>query len=281
MFRCIAGAIGTIIKIDYNTSEAEVCKPHDEKEIERSCVDDGDFGEKFGPWMLAPTRKLRRATGARNATTSNGRNNHPSEGTSGKFDLLNTIVVEDEDTGIAEPVIGEDVSVPTSLVEAGEAVGDKLPGYKENSEGGRTMMMEEVTDSNNSTREVIVPSKVSLNSNNHVAVRVVERGSEILPEKAIGRKAVNVVNAVSTKSGHPLSVGKTVARKGTTFKHKQQHRGPTQVTLGDWIGNLSREISSGIVQGDKSDSDPRVGSVRSDSDVHWKVNTAFDPGLPQ
>ncbi|KAK8690369.1 hypothetical protein V6N13_073903 [Hibiscus sabdariffa] len=229
---------------------------------------------------------------------------------SGKFDLLNTIAIEDEDTGTAEPIIGEDVSVPTRLVEAGEVVGDKLPGYKESPEGGRTMMMEDDTALNNSTRvifngsgseapgrgsctqklvgskavvsnEVIVPSKVSLKSKNHVAVRVVERGSEILPEKAVGWKAMNGVNAVSTKSGHPLSVGKTVARKGTTFKHKQQHRAPTQVTLGDWIGNLSREISSGIVQGDKSDSDPMVGSVRSDSDVHWKVNTAFNPGLPQ
>ncbi|KAL4387714.1 hypothetical protein GQ457_09G012610 [Hibiscus cannabinus] len=330
MFRCIAGAIGKIIKIDYNTSEGkrgsfarlavvvglskplipsvlidgisqkieyeglpiicyscgcyghttEVCKPHVEKELERSCVEDGSSGGKFGPWMQAPTRKLRRATDA-----------------------------EYEDNGTVEPVVDQGVSVPTSLVEEGAVVGDKISGNKGSQEGGR-VMVEDGIDSRNYTmvllngsgskppggvsrtqkldgpkavvsNEIIVPSKVSLNSNNHVAVRVVERGSDILSKKVTGRKATNVVNAASIKSGQPLSIGKNVVRKGATFKHKQQHRAPTQVTLGDWIGNLSREISSGIVHDDNQDSDPRDGRVSSEFDVHWKVNTTFDSGLPQ
>ncbi|KAK9040802.1 hypothetical protein V6N11_015941 [Hibiscus sabdariffa] len=222
--------------------------------------------------MQAPTRKLRRATGARNASASNIRSSHSSEGMSGKFDILNTIDAEDEDNGTIEPVVGQGVSVPTSLVEEGAVVGDKISGNKGSQEGGRTVMVEDGIDSKNSTRvllngsgskppggvsrtqkldgpkavvsnEIIVPSKVSLNSNNHVAVRVVECGSDILSEKVTGRKATNVVNAASTKSGQPLSFGKNVVRKGATFKHKQQHRAPTQVMLGDWIGNLSREIS--------------------------------------
>ncbi|KAK8596730.1 hypothetical protein V6N12_065210 [Hibiscus sabdariffa] len=227
---------------DMLAGKAEVCKPHVEKEIERSCVDDGSSGGKFGPWMQAPTRKLRRATGVRNASASNFRSSHPSEGMSGKFDILNTIDAEDEDNGTVEPVVGQGVSVPTSLVEEGAAVGDKISGSKGSQEGGRTVMVEDGIDSRNSTKvilngsgskpsggvsrtqkldgpkaivanEIIVPSKLSLNSNNHVAVRVVERGSDILSEEVTGRKAATAVNAASIKSGQPLSFGKNVVRK--------------------------------------------------------------------
>ncbi|KAK8696200.1 hypothetical protein V6N13_001337 [Hibiscus sabdariffa] len=228
--------------VQISSVDAEVCKPHVEKEIERSCVDDGSSGGKFGPWMQAPTRKLRRATGVRNASASNFRSSHPSEGMSGKFDILNTIDAEDEDNGTVEPVVGQGVSVPTSLVEEGAAVGDKISGSKGSQEGGRTVMVEDGIDSRNSTKvilngsgskpsggvsrtqkldgpkaivanEIIVPSKLSLNSNNHVAVRVVERGSDILSEEVTGRKAATAVNAASIKSGQPLSFGKNVVRK--------------------------------------------------------------------
>ncbi|KAK8533118.1 hypothetical protein V6N12_076398 [Hibiscus sabdariffa] len=287
----------------------------DECMFGESNTDQGSGENHYSPVKAAqgvkPSfRDMLAGKGARNASASNFRSSHPSEGMSGKFDILNTIDAEDEDNGTVEPVVGQGVSVPTSLVEEGATVGDKISGSKGSQEGGRTVMVEDGIDSRNSTRvilngsgskpsggvsrtqkldglkaivanEIIVPSKVSLNSNNHVAVRVVERGSDILSEEVTGRKAATAVNAASIKSGQPLSFGKNVVRKGATFKHKQQHRVPTQVALGDWIGNLSREISSGIVQDDNQDSDPRDGRVRSESDVHWKVNTAFDPGLPQ
>ncbi|KAL4303310.1 hypothetical protein GQ457_10G004120 [Hibiscus cannabinus] len=360
MFCCIVGAIGKIIKIDYNTSEgkrgrfarlavvvelskplipsvlidgvsqkieyeglpiicyscgcyghtAEVCKLQGEKEPERPCVDDESPGGKFGPWMQAPTRKLRRVTGARNFSNSNFRSRHQLEGMSGKFDILNTIDAEDEDTGTVEPVVRQGVSVHTISFEEGAVVGDQITGNKGNQEEGRRVVVEDGIGSSNSSRvllrgsgskpsggvsrvknldgpkvvvsnEIIVPSKVTLNSNNHVVVRVVERGSDILPKKVTSRKATNEVNVPSIKSGQPLSIGKNVVRKGATVKQKQQHRAPSQVTLGDWIGNLSREITSGTVQDGNPESDSRDECASSDFDVQWKENTAFDPGLPQ
>ncbi|KAK8561863.1 hypothetical protein V6N12_048919 [Hibiscus sabdariffa] len=135
---------------------------------------------------------------------------------SDKFDVLNTIEVEHEDIGAVEPVVGQGDSVRNKMIEKGAVVGDKITSNNGNQDvlsllgGSRTQNMDgsKVVVSN----EIIVPSKVTLNSNNHMAARVVERGSDISSKKATGRKALNEVHVANIKSGQPLSIGKNVVQ---------------------------------------------------------------------
>ncbi|KAK8713780.1 hypothetical protein V6N13_148990 [Hibiscus sabdariffa] len=130
---------------------------------------------------------------------------------SDKFDVLNTIEVEHEDIGAVEPVVGQGDSVRNKMIEKGAVVGDKITSNNGNQDVGCRVVVEDVVDSNNTNR-VNLRGSVTLNSNNHMAARVVERGSDISSKKATGRKALNEVHVANIKSGQPLSIGKNVVQ---------------------------------------------------------------------
>ncbi|KAK8700402.1 hypothetical protein V6N13_018799 [Hibiscus sabdariffa] len=146
--------------------------------------------------MQAPTRRLRRAVGVRNITNSSFRSCVQPEGMLGKFDVLATIETDHEELGAVEPVVGQIDSVNSKGFGGGDVAGGKVVGNKgkvllrgSGSTSASGVLRTQGMDGTIAVvpKESIVPSKVTLDSNNHVVVREVERGSDLSSKKSLER----------------------------------------------------------------------------------------------
>ncbi|KAK8635840.1 hypothetical protein V6N13_004555 [Hibiscus sabdariffa] len=113
-----------------------------------------------------------------------------------------------------------------------------------------------VSSSNVASLDVIVPSRVSLNPKDHVAVRVLERGSN-----------------------QRVSGGKVVERKGGLNQKKPDAKPTSKVALGEWIGDLEKELARLEKQRPLASTICSAPTEAVDTGVQWRENTAFGQDL--
>ncbi|KAK8702213.1 hypothetical protein V6N13_020580 [Hibiscus sabdariffa] len=171
--------------------------------------------ERFGPWMQAPSKKLRKQSKVDNSNVT-GNSRHPkAKSGSGMFDILSSLDQEIEPE-IEAPVHG-------GILEAAVDVG--VVGHSEIA----------YTD-------LVIPAKVTMNPKSHVAVRVLERGTNLGSKVVPARRSDDGERMVAPNSSIRVAGGRSVDRKGGSTQKKQDSRPPSKVVLGDWLGHMEREL---------------------------------------
>ncbi|KAL4279770.1 hypothetical protein GQ457_03G020260 [Hibiscus cannabinus] len=249
---------------------AEVCKREEVASKERQCTEvrsmaSSSVEDRFGPWMQATSWKTRRASRSKDNVGAGLLNRAHEEKTSGKFDVLANLEQETE-TGHA---MSDHLVVPdhhsSGLTDSGVVGGNQLGLDKEMGQVGSMVAHGEADDavkvllrgsSSESSRkgvvkdasggkvdvaslDVFLPSLVTLKSNDHVVVRVVERGSEVIPRVATNRRL---------QSGAGISKPK---------------------------GDMNKELHEHEVLRKESTLPPAAKNVDTDPSVQWRENNMF------
>ncbi|KAK9016321.1 hypothetical protein V6N11_078823 [Hibiscus sabdariffa] len=140
--------------------------------------------------------------------------------------------------------------------------------------------LDEVVERNSSVAslDVVVPSRVSLDPKDHVAVRVLERGNELSPKTGPSRRGSSGSGTL-LKGSQRIVGGKGMERKGGLNRKKAETKVTSKVVMGEWIGNMEKELveieqqqTPALVIG----SDP---TADVDAGVQWRENTAFGKDL--
>ncbi|KAK8660788.1 hypothetical protein V6N13_051697 [Hibiscus sabdariffa] len=293
----------------------DVCKPHAEKVNSDNQLTSGksksrEVEERFGPWMQVPTRKSGRVMQGRGSSTVINSRKDFVEHQSGKFAVL--AQEEDEHELIEVNTLGDssllelnhvgDVVVTTSR----SMVKEPITGYaskeimnaencKEMSSDGRILLhgsgsesavrglnVKEV-DRNVAVapNELVVHSKTKLNTGNHTVVKILERQSGTISKSSSTSRSNVGGESAATKGGQGLLIGKNGIRKKQPVRKKQDARAPSKVTLGEWIGDLSRDIAVSGSRGNRLRDNVPVANDGPDTAVQWRANTTFEQGSGQ
>ncbi|KAK8565473.1 hypothetical protein V6N12_059035 [Hibiscus sabdariffa] len=90
--------------------------------------------------------------------------------------------------------------------------------------------------------DLVIPAKVTMNPKSHVAVRVLERGTNLGSKVVPARRSDDGERMVAPNSSIRVAGGRSVDRKGGSTQKKQDSRPPSKVVLGDWLGHMEREL---------------------------------------
>ncbi|KAK8705574.1 hypothetical protein V6N13_049172 [Hibiscus sabdariffa] len=125
------------------------------------------------------------------------------------------------------------------------------------------------------SKDVVIQSQVSLNPKNHVAVRILERGTELVGSNGIGRRNSSGVGLELPKGAQRAMVGKGAEKKMGKNRRKSDARPKSKIVLGEWLGGLDRELQ---VQEKKNLSvKSHIESIEApDLSLDWRDNKAFD-----
>ncbi|KAK8609826.1 hypothetical protein V6N13_093238 [Hibiscus sabdariffa] len=171
----------------------DVCKKSVDEENARQYAKTSDMtlnhlGDMFGPWMQAPTRKARKAMNSKSDNASENLNREQAI----TYDNA-TLVEVDKDV-----VDGSDLE--KSMENHGNVQIESMEVHVIQSDGGRVLLCRSwLKSSGKSSGEgnqggkfvvaslnVIIPAQVTLNTDALLAVRVVERGSELASKNVDG-----------------------------------------------------------------------------------------------
>ncbi|KAK8588067.1 hypothetical protein V6N12_022524 [Hibiscus sabdariffa] len=297
------------------SSVDDVCKPHAEKVNSDNQPTSGksksrEVEERFGPWMQVPTRKSGRVMQGRGSSTVINSRKDFVEHQSGKFAVL--AQEEDEHELIEVNTLGDSsllelnhvgdvvVTTPRSMVK------EPITGYaskeimnaencKEMSSDGRILLHGSGSESavrglnvkegdRNvavAPNELVVHSKTKLNTGNHTVVKILERQSGTISKSSSTSRSNVGGESAATKGGQGLLIGKNGIRKKQPVRKKQDARAPSKVTLGEWIGDLSRDIAVSGSRGNRHRDNVPVANDGPDTAVQWRANTTFEQGLGQ
>ncbi|KAL4325035.1 hypothetical protein GQ457_11G016650 [Hibiscus cannabinus] len=293
----------------------DVCKPHAEKVNSNNQPTSGksksrEVEERFGPWMQVPTRKSGRVMQGRGSSTVINSRKDFVEHQSGKFAVL--AQEEDEHELIEVNTLGDSsllelnhvgdvvVTAPRSMVK------EPITGYaskeimnaencKEMSSDGRILLHGSGSESavrglnvkegdRNvavAPNELVVHSKTKLNTGNHTVVKILERQSGTISKSSSTSRSNVGGESAATKGGQGLLIGKNGIRKKQPVRKKQDARAPSKVTLGEWIGDLSRDIAVSGSRGNRHRDNVPVANDGPDTAVQWRANTTFEQGSGQ
>ncbi|KAK8663337.1 hypothetical protein V6N13_083160 [Hibiscus sabdariffa] len=297
------------------SSVDDVCKPHAEKVNSDNQPTSGksksrEVEERFGPWMQVPTRKSGRVMQGRGSSTVINSRKDFVEHQSGKFAVL--AQEEDEHELIEVNTLGDSsllelnhvgdvvVTTPRSMVK------EPITGYaskeimnaencKEMSSDGRILLHGSGSESavrglnvkegdRNvavAPNELVVHSKTKLNTGNHTVVKILERQSGTISKSSSTSRSNVGGESAATKGGQGLLIGKNGIRKKQPVRKKQDARAPSKVTLGEWIGDLSRDIAVSGSRGNRHRDNVPVANDGPDTAVQWRANTTFEQGSGQ
>ncbi|KAK8515990.1 hypothetical protein V6N12_066828 [Hibiscus sabdariffa] len=176
-----------------NRLHKDVCKKSVDEENARQYAKTSDMtlnhlGDMFGPWMQAPTRKARKAMNSKSDNASENLNREQAI----TYDNA-TLVEVDKDV-----VDGSDLE--KSMENHGNVQIESMEVHVIQSDGGRVLLCRSwLKSSGKSSGEgnqggkfvvaslnVIIPAQVTLNTDALLAVRVVERGSELASKNVDG-----------------------------------------------------------------------------------------------
>ncbi|KAK8633029.1 hypothetical protein V6N13_013883 [Hibiscus sabdariffa] len=275
-------------------------RQHDDTHV----MDNPTMGEKYEPWMQVTSRKARISSRGK-ASEEAGKVVTKANVEPGRFAALSNIeseVLVGEEP-IAHPVMahlesgGGSVPSKTSGLELAAkrqvlvqkrngdiwvSSGDPKHVLLRGSGSGISGMnsLDEVVERNSSVAslDVVVPSRVSLDPKDHVAVRVLERGNELSPKTGPSRRGSSGSGTL-LKGSQRIVGGKGMERKGGLNRKKAETKVTSKVVMGEWIGNMEKELveieqqqTPALVIG----SDP---TADVDAGVQWRENTAFGKDL--
>ncbi|KAK8996713.1 hypothetical protein V6N11_020212 [Hibiscus sabdariffa] len=212
---------------------------------------------------------------------------------SGMFDILSTLEQEDELQEVQPPQ--QFVSEYAPHLESGVeqdgtlAGADRLEVPGEVRDGGKrvaigseplSFVSKEVVESLTGNLEVVstdvvVPTKVSLNTKSHVAIRVLERGVTLNSKTVPNRRSDAGGHLLAPRTSNQAPVGKKVDRKGSSNRKKTDSRSSSKVALGEWLGNMERDLERSQAQNAVSGAPQDGPSTIVDSEVVWRENTSF------
>ncbi|KAK8615601.1 hypothetical protein V6N13_017186 [Hibiscus sabdariffa] len=250
--------------------------------------------ERFGPWMKALGRKPRKSPKEGTFLTKVSARRSAAMPASGMFDVLSTMEQEDglQEVQPSQQVVLEHASHSESMVERDGVLagGDGLEVARDVREDGKRTVngsepfksgSKEVVDSaignlEVASTDVVIPAKVSLTSKSHTAVRVLERGVTSSSKIAPSRRSDVSGHLLAPRTSNQASVGKKVDRKGSTTRKKSDSRSSSKVVLGEWLGNLDRDLARSQAKLADSGTFNNGPSSVVDSAVVWRENTSFD-----
>ncbi|KAL4367934.1 hypothetical protein GQ457_05G017930 [Hibiscus cannabinus] len=250
--------------------------------------------EHFGPWMKAPGRKTRKSSKEVTSLNKVSAGRSTAMVVSGMFDILSTMEQEDGLQEVQPPqqVAMEHASHSESIVERDGALagGDRLEVARDVRDDGKMVVIgseplasasKEVVDSvmgnlEVASTDVVIPAKVSLNSKSHTAVRVLERGVTSSSKYAPNRRSDVSGHLLAPRTSNQASVGKKVDRKGSIIRKKSDSRSSSKVVLGEWLGNLDRDLARSQAKIAASGTSHNGPSSDVDYVVVWRENTSFD-----
>ncbi|KAK8515850.1 hypothetical protein V6N12_016156 [Hibiscus sabdariffa] len=126
------------------------------------------------------------------------------------------------------------------------------------------------------SKDVVVHEPITLKPGTHVAVRVSERGSELVQKKGGGRRVTTGLKDGTTKGNLRIRGAKGGERAGTQIRKNQSIRPSSKVGLNYWVGSLDRKLESSMLDDGSSPHDGGEQHIADNIDVQWKENVSFD-----
>ncbi|KAL4277927.1 hypothetical protein GQ457_03G002210 [Hibiscus cannabinus] len=252
--------------------------------------------ERFGPWMQAPGRKPRKQSSEDTSFAKGTAGRSTTMAGSGMFDIMSTIKHEDELQEVQPPqkIVFENETHLENVVEQDGilAGGDKLDSLVDpvevRDDGKRVVIGSESLSSASkeveeslignlevASTDMVIPAKVSLNTKSHVAVRVLERGVTLNSKTVPNRRSDAGGNLLAPRISNQAHVGKKVDRKGSFNRKKTDSRSSSKVVLGEWLGQMERDLDRSQFQNAVSAAPQDAPSTTVDSEVVWRENTSF------
>ncbi|KAK8492917.1 hypothetical protein V6N12_038617 [Hibiscus sabdariffa] len=243
--------------------------------------------------LVAPGRKPRKPLRGDTSFAKGTTGRFTTMAGSGMFDILSTLEQEDELQEVQPPQ--QFVSEYAPHLESGVeqdgtlAGADRLEVPGEVRDGGKrvaigseplSFVSKEVVESLTGNLEVVstdvvVPTKVSLNTKSHVAIRVLERGVTLNSKTVPNRRSDAGGHLLAPRTSNQAPVGKKVDRKGSSNRKKTDSRSSSKVALGEWLGNMERDLERSQAQNAVSGAPQDGPSTIVDSEVVWRENTSF------
>ncbi|KAK8557584.1 hypothetical protein V6N12_009813 [Hibiscus sabdariffa] len=119
------------------------------------------------------------------------------------------------------------------LVESSDVGKTILQGSSSTSKGTNGGNREVVGKVGVASSVEVLPSHVTLNPKDHMAVRVLERGADYSRSPSDGHHSNPIVGIALPKGTQQVMVGKGAEKKGNQNRRKSDVRNPSKVVLGD------------------------------------------------
>ncbi|KAL4289744.1 hypothetical protein GQ457_14G000690 [Hibiscus cannabinus] len=294
MFRFIAGAIGKVIKIDYNTTEGkrgllidgkrqiveyeglpmicytcgkyghtvEVCKKGETNSGAGAHADmydltPADPDEKFGPWMQAANQEA--------APHQIGLNQQNVSS--------HVIAVINDGAQDEAPIRGNALKLPA---EGGNADRSDFHAASSHSFASKVIEIGPMGNSEVASADVVIPASVSINPKSHTTVRVLEHGANLGSKSVPARRGVAGEHFVASSSKSRLVGNKSGVQKESSIRKKQDPRSASKVVLGEWLGHMERDLNRSKDGGEELATTRNGESIAVESTMVWRENTSFD-----
>ncbi|KAL4348042.1 hypothetical protein GQ457_17G005950 [Hibiscus cannabinus] len=256
--------------------------------------------ERFGPWMQVSNRRAQKVPRNNSIVNSERMDRGKAKVVESRFAVLasdvNEIELQDEELRLGDHGVGD---IPSVEDVVGEGLGDnsdvqedsvvaRKVGGEENRvvlRGSGSEMLgvgsnkmstkdEQRVKVNVAAMDVVIQEPVTLNADAQTAVRIVERGADLVHKKGVGRRSTSGLTEVAVKGIPRVGGARGGGRAGNQIRIKQITRQPGRVGLDYWVGNMDRELE----ESGRSDERPPVGDVDqtliASTEVHWRENGA-------
>ncbi|KAL4323250.1 hypothetical protein GQ457_11G015960 [Hibiscus cannabinus] len=240
--------------------------------------------ERFGPWMQVSNRRARKVPETTSIANYERLNRGKAKVVASRFAVLasdvNEIELQDEEIRLGDHGVGD---IPSVENDVGDGLGaneffheDNVVARKEGGEENRDVLRGSGQRGKVyvAASDVVIQESVTLNADTHTAVRIVERGADLVHKRGVGRRSTPGLTEVAVK-GIPRAGGaRGGGRAGNLVCKKQVSRQLDRVGLDDWVGNMDRELE----ESGRSDERPLVEEVEQNliasTKVHWRENGA-------
>ncbi|KAK9041950.1 hypothetical protein V6N11_017036 [Hibiscus sabdariffa] len=202
-----------------------------------------DSMEKYGPWMMASGRKVRKAPRGKNMDDSMAVVSQIDLVGAGKFDVLSHLEADvDGAEGMRSVILNDDSLVAgervkggkRSLLQGSSSIGMDSIAHEQGSVGASKVV----------SSEMVVPVRVSLDPKFHVA----DTDKGLVPLPRSGRRASSGAGLSQLKPAIWLPTGKGGEKKGDHGRLKASGRGSSKLRLGEWIDGLDAALMVGTSQ---------------------------------
>ncbi|KAL4340729.1 hypothetical protein GQ457_08G018760 [Hibiscus cannabinus] len=220
----------------------------------------GDMSEKksalpkdrFGPWMQVSNRRARKASENKTIVNSERMGRGKAKVVESRFAVLasdvNEIELQEEELRLGDHGVGDIPSVEDvvgeGLVDNGDVQKDSVVARKVGGEENRVVLRgsgsemlgvgsntistkdEQRVKDNVDATDVVIQEPVTLNADAHTAIRIVERGADLVHKKGVGSRSASRLTEVAVKGIPHVGGTRGGGRVGNQVRRKQITRQP-------------------------------------------------------